>query len=185
MQGQFLIIGSAVVIALIIVIVILHIVKKAEMRYYRNKLKNLEVQRNMVASTPVLVELSKVEPIIKNDKLEEKYSKWQDKFNEATNRPRSAGKTVPEIRDAMVNTMWYKAGVFREEGQLQEAARELAALEKEYEHCYVGDNSHVYNTAFEQYVELGNLLQVSHSIVQGAIARKESRGGHFLLGRKL
>ena len=27
-------------------------------------------------------------------------------------------------------------------------------------------------------MELGNLLQVSHSIVQGAIARKESRGGH-------
>ena len=45
MQGQFLIIGSAVVIALIIVIVILHIVKKAEMRYYRNKVKNLEIQR--------------------------------------------------------------------------------------------------------------------------------------------
>ena len=82
MQGQFLIIGSAVVIALIIVIVILHIVKRAEIRYYKNKVKNLEIQRNMVASTPVLVELSKVEPIIKNDKLEEKYAKWQDRFNE-------------------------------------------------------------------------------------------------------
>ena len=82
MQGQFLIIGSAVVIALIIVIVILHLVKRAEMHYYRNKVKNLEIQRNMVASTPVLVELSKVEPIIKNDKLEEKYTKWQDKFND-------------------------------------------------------------------------------------------------------
>ena len=71
MQGQFLIIGSAVVIALIIVIAILHIVKRAEMRYYQNKVKNLEIQRNMVASTPVLLELSKVEPIIKNDKMEE------------------------------------------------------------------------------------------------------------------
>ena len=81
MQGQFLIIGSAVVIELLIVIVILHFVKKAEMKYYRNKLKNLEVQRNMVASTPVLVELSKVEPIIKNDKMEEKYNKWQEKFS--------------------------------------------------------------------------------------------------------
>ena len=66
MQGQFLIIGSAVVLAIIIVIVVLHFVKKAEMKYYRNKVKNLEIQRNMVASTPVLLELSKVEPIIKN-----------------------------------------------------------------------------------------------------------------------
>ena len=82
MQGQFLVIGSAIVIALIIVIVILHFVKKAELKYYRNKVKNLEIQRNMVASTPVLVELSKVEPIIKNDKLEEKYNRWQEKFND-------------------------------------------------------------------------------------------------------
>ena len=80
MQGQFLIIGSAVVIAMVIVIVVLRIVKKAELKYYRNKVKNLEVQRNMVASTPVLLELSKVEPIIKNDKMEEKYNHWQERF---------------------------------------------------------------------------------------------------------
>ena len=82
MQGQYLIIGSSFVIALIIVIVILHFVKNAEMKYYRSKVKNLEIQRNMVASTPVLVELSKVEPIIKNDKMEEKYNQWQNKFND-------------------------------------------------------------------------------------------------------
>ena len=35
----------------------------------------------MVASTPVLLELSKVEPIIKNDKMEEKYNKWQQTFD--------------------------------------------------------------------------------------------------------
>lgn len=80
MQGQFLIIGSGVVIALIIVIVVLHFVRKLEIKYYRNKVKSLEVQRNMVASTPVLLELSKVEPIIKNDMMEEKYNRWQDKF---------------------------------------------------------------------------------------------------------
>ena len=82
MQGQFLIIGSAVVLALVIVIVILHFVKKAELKYFRNKVKQLEIQRNQVASTPVLLELSKVEPIIKNDKMEEKYNQWQVKFDE-------------------------------------------------------------------------------------------------------
>ena len=66
MQSQFLIIGSAIVVALVVVIVILHFVKKAEKRYYKKILQRLEVQRNQVASTPVLLELSKVEPIIKN-----------------------------------------------------------------------------------------------------------------------
>lgn len=80
MQGQFLIIGSFVAIGLVIVIVILHFVKKAEIQFYKNKLKKLEIQRNQIASTPVLLELSKVEPIIKNDKMEEKYTEWADKF---------------------------------------------------------------------------------------------------------
>ena len=80
MQSQFLIVGSAIVIALVLVIIILQVIKKLELRYYRNKEKNLEVMRNQVASTPVLLELSKVEPIIKNDKMEAKYNKWQDRF---------------------------------------------------------------------------------------------------------
>ena len=80
MQSQFLIIGSAVVISFVIVIVILHFIKKAENKHYKNILQHLEVQRNQVASTPVLLELSKVEPIIKNDKMEEKYNQWRDKF---------------------------------------------------------------------------------------------------------
>lgn len=79
-QGQFLIIGSAVVLALIIVIILLHFIKKLEVKTYRDKVKNLELQRNVVASTPVLLELSKVEPIIKNDRMEEKYNKWHDEF---------------------------------------------------------------------------------------------------------
>ncbi|MBQ2910074.1 MAG: septation ring formation regulator EzrA [Bacilli bacterium] len=80
MQGQYLMIGSVVVVVLIIVIVVLHFIRKTQAKFYREKVKNLEVQRNLVASTPVLLELSKVEPIIKNDKMEEKYNKWQDRF---------------------------------------------------------------------------------------------------------
>ena len=77
---QYLIIGSAWVIALVIVIVILHFIRRCETKYYKDKIKNLETQRNVVASTPVLLELTKVEPIIKNDRMEEKYNKWQDDF---------------------------------------------------------------------------------------------------------
>ena len=81
MQSQFLIIGSAIVVALVIVIVILHFIRKARTKHYKNILKNLEIQRNQIASTPVLLELSKVEPIIKNDKMEEKYNQWRNKFD--------------------------------------------------------------------------------------------------------
>ena len=97
MQGQILIIGSAIVIILIIVIVSLYLIKRAELNYYKNKVKNLEIQRNMVASTPVLLELSKVEPIIKNDKLEEKYNRWQEKFEVIK------GKRLSKIDDMLID----------------------------------------------------------------------------------
>ena len=80
MQGQYLIIGSVCIVGIILVFVIVHFVKNAEIRYYKNKLKNLEIQRNQIASTPVLLELSKVEPIIKNDRMDEKYTEWQETF---------------------------------------------------------------------------------------------------------
>ena len=120
MQGQFLIIGSAIAIALIIVIVILHIVKKAEVRYYRNKLKNLEIQRNMVASTPVLVELSKVEPIIKNDKLEEKYTKWQERFN-----------NIREKRLAIIDDMLIDLDVYVDKKDYKSCDYRIASTEIE------------------------------------------------------
>ena len=113
MQGQFLIIGSVVVLSLIIVIVILHFIKKIEMNYYRKKVKNLEIQRNMVASTPVLLELSKVEPIIKNDKMEEKYNKWQEKFTDIKEKRLSVIDDMLIDLDIYVDKRDYKSCGYR------------------------------------------------------------------------
>jgi len=120
MQGQFLIIGSVIVLALIIVIVILHFVKKAEMKYYQSKVKNLEIQRNMVASTPVLLELSKVEPIIKNDKMEEKYNKWQDKFLD-----------IREKRLALIDDMLIDLDIYVEKRDYKSCGYRIAKTEIE------------------------------------------------------
>ena len=120
MQGQFLIIGSSIVIALIIVIVILHFIRKAEMKYYRNKVKKLEIQRNMVASTPVLLELSKVEPIIKNDKMEEKYNRWQEKFNE-----------IKEKRITLIDDMLIDLDVYVDKRDYKSCGYRIAKVEIE------------------------------------------------------
>ena len=113
MQGQFLIIGSIVVAIFIVVIVILHLVNKAEAKYYKNKIKSLEVQRNMIASTPVLLELSKVEPIIKNDKMEEKYNLWQDKFTHIKEHRLSLIDDMLIDMDAYIEKKDYKSCGYR------------------------------------------------------------------------
>src|SRR5699024_8721798 len=61
------------------------------------KIHDLEVAKNMVASTPVSLELSKVEPIIKNDKMEEKYNDWQDRFDELRE------KKLAQIDDMLID----------------------------------------------------------------------------------
>ena len=68
-----------VIMTIIILVVFLNMFRAHRKKFYKDKVKELEVQRNMIASTPVLIELAKIEPVIKNEKMEEKYNKWQDR----------------------------------------------------------------------------------------------------------
>lgn len=80
MKANILIICSLAIGLVIFFIIGLHFMKKRKLKYYKNCIKELETQRNLVASTPVLLELSKIEPIIKNEKMEEKYNYWNNEF---------------------------------------------------------------------------------------------------------
>ena len=97
MQGQYLIIGSYLVISIIIVIVVLHFIRRSIANKYRKRVHDLEVKKNVVASTPVSLELSKVEPIIKNDMMEEKYNDWQARFTQLRE------KKLSQIDDMLIN----------------------------------------------------------------------------------
>ena len=101
MQGQYLVLGSYLVICIIIVIVALHFIRRGITNRYRKQVKELEVAKNMVASTPVSLELSKVEPIIKNDKMEEKYNDWQEKFDDLRE------KKLAQIDDMLIDLDFY------------------------------------------------------------------------------
>ena len=70
MGDTLLYIISAVILVLILVILIITILKRRQKRYYQGIYDNLEREKNLIGSTPVLLELSKLEPIIKNEKME-------------------------------------------------------------------------------------------------------------------
>ncbi len=80
MEGQILVIGTVVLICLIIVIICLSFIRKKEQKRYIDVANRLEVSKNQITSTPVLLELSKIEPLIKNDLMEDKYNKWNERF---------------------------------------------------------------------------------------------------------
>ena len=48
MEGQYLIYGSIIVLALVIVIVILYFIKKVELKYYKEKIKKRKTIREEV-----------------------------------------------------------------------------------------------------------------------------------------
>ena len=96
MKGTLLFIISIVVVFILLVIVIITILKKKQRNYYENIYNKIEREKNLIGSTPVLLELSKLEPIIKNEKMEEKYQKWEERFENI--------KTVdlPKIDDMLI-----------------------------------------------------------------------------------
>ena len=110
-------------------------------------------------------------------KLAASVGAWQERFHAVTSR--NDGATVAEIRDRLAQAMWYNVGIFRKGPEIESAQKIVDELMAAYETCAVSDNNPIYNTAFVQYIELGNMLTVAKAVVLGALNRKESRGSHM------
>lgn len=78
--SKALIIGTIVVILVVVIVICVNIFKRKRNRAYARQIAQLDKEKNIIESTPVLSELAKVETIIKNDKMEERYKVWQDRF---------------------------------------------------------------------------------------------------------
>lgn len=86
---------------------------------------------------------------------------------------------VFELRRKLGVLMNDYAGVIRSAQGLQAARSELAVFQKQYAGIKISDGSRVMNQEFMAYTELGNMLLIASSIVEGAFARQESRGSHY------
>lgn len=85
---------------------------------------------------------------------------------------------VADIRRAMQETMDLNAQVYRTEDTLNEALSDIRSLQERYRKVAIQDKGKRYNTDLLEAIELGFLLDLAETVVVGALARKESRGGH-------
>jgi succinate dehydrogenase / fumarate reductase flavoprotein subunit len=69
-------------------------------------------------------------------------------------------------------------GIVRSQHEMEEALQELEALKQRAEKVGVPGNRE-YNPGWHTALDLRHLLIVSEAIALSALARKESRGGHF------
>ena len=83
------------------------------------------------------------------------------------------------IREELREVMMIDCGVFRTGLQLQNCLSTIKNLQERYRRISIDDKGWQFNTDLVEAIELGHMLEYSEVIIAGALAREESRGGHF------
>jgi len=108
---------------------------------------------------------------------------WRDQADASFQRvdrllASNGGETIAGLRDEMHEITEGCAGIYREEGPLTDACRNVAALRKRYADLAIADKSATFNTQLVQALELGAMLEIAQVMLHSALARRESRGAH-------
>ncbi len=91
---------------------------------------------------------------------------------------RADGESPYAVQHDLQGMMQDLVGIVRREPEMARAVEELRKLRERAARVGVSGNRE-YNPGWHTALDLGNLLTVSEAIVASALARQESRGGHF------
>ncbi|MFE2106800.1 succinate dehydrogenase flavoprotein subunit [Kitasatospora sp. NPDC059463] len=94
-------------------------------------------------------------------------------------REATGTESVAQIRKELQETMDTNAMVYRTGATLKQAVEDVAALKERYKNVSIQDKGFRYNTDLLEAIELGNLLDLAEVLAVSALAREESRGGHY------
>ncbi|HEY5833497.1 succinate dehydrogenase flavoprotein subunit [Streptomyces sp.] len=86
---------------------------------------------------------------------------------------------VADIRKELQETMDANVMVFRTEQTIKTAVEKIGELRERYRRVAIQDKGKRFNTDLLEAIELGNLLDLAEVMAVSALARKESRGGHY------
>ncbi len=91
----------------------------------------------------------------------------------------SGNERYADIREKLQDNMTKYAGVFRNEPDMLKLKKIIKELQEQFKNVIIDDKCQVFNLDLIEAFEVGNLLSFSEVIVEGAIARQESRGAHY------
>ncbi|MBX9366443.1 succinate dehydrogenase flavoprotein subunit [Streptomyces massasporeus] len=94
-------------------------------------------------------------------------------------RDATGNERVAELRRELQETMDANVMVFRTEQTIKTAVEKIAELRERYKNVSIQDKGKRFNTDLLEAIELGNLLDLAEVMAVSALARKESRGGHY------
>ena len=70
------------ILTIIIVIIVLNLINRKEKNKLKKEIDKLETEKNLVISASMLSELNKVEALVNNDEMKEKFEDWKKRFND-------------------------------------------------------------------------------------------------------
>ncbi|MET7482431.1 succinate dehydrogenase flavoprotein subunit [Streptomyces sp. NPDC005538] len=94
-------------------------------------------------------------------------------------RASTGTERVAVLRRELQETMDANVMVFRTEQTIKTAVEKIAELRERYKNISIQDKGRRFNTDLLEAIELGNLLDLAEVMAVSALARKESRGGHY------
>jgi succinate dehydrogenase / fumarate reductase flavoprotein subunit len=89
------------------------------------------------------------------------------------------GQRLGVIMETLRADMERHCGVFRTEADMVELKHKLKAHRAAFAQVSLADHGAAYNLDLIEALELGHMLDVCAAITEGALARQESRGGHY------
>ena len=101
MDKTTIIIIAYAIALIVIVFVTLTLVKKKRNKEYSKRLEILDREKNELESAPVISELAKIEPIVKNERMEKRYKGWYEEFDYIREND------IPRINDMLIDLDTY------------------------------------------------------------------------------
>jgi fumarate reductase flavoprotein subunit len=83
------------------------------------------------------------------------------------------------IRDELADCMWDQVGILRNQADLEAARIRLSKLDDILHTMGVGETNRAFNLTWQDWMNLRNLILVSKTVVEAALARENSRGAHY------
>ncbi len=96
MDGLILVIVTIFIISVILIVLILNFIQANKNKSLKKMLENLDIEKNKIASTPILPELAKIESYLKNEKLEVMYNEWKERLDDIKDNQ------IPKITDMIL-----------------------------------------------------------------------------------
>ena len=101
------------IVAVILIVLVLNLIQNFRNKEYKKVLDKLEVEKNVIDSTPINSEISKIKSFLKNDKFDKNLTEWENRFKDIRN------SQIPKITDMLLEADYalsqqdYKSTIYK------------------------------------------------------------------------